>query len=58
AVKLRFRHLATHVPTCAIATDGVAYCWGSNQYGQLGNGTTTPSVEPTPVVMPAEAPPP
>ena len=22
--------------TCAIKTDGSAYCWGSNQYGQLG----------------------
>ena len=22
--------------TCALDTDGTAYCWGSNQYGQLG----------------------
>ncbi len=22
--------------TCALKTDGTAYCWGSNQYGQLG----------------------
>ncbi len=22
--------------TCALKTDGSAYCWGSNQYGQLG----------------------
>jgi alpha-tubulin suppressor-like RCC1 family protein len=25
--------------TCAVADDGRAYCWGSNQYGQLGTGT-------------------
>jgi len=24
--------------TCAVATDGRAYCWGHNIYGQLGNG--------------------
>ena len=24
--------------TCAIAVDSAAYCWGSNRYGQLGNG--------------------
>ena len=23
--------------TCAVATDGGAYCWGWNQYGQIGN---------------------
>lgn len=26
--------------TCAIATNHQAYCWGSNQYGQLGSGST------------------
>ena len=26
--------------TCAIKTDGTAYCWGSNQYGQLGLART------------------
>jgi hypothetical protein len=23
---------------CGVATDGVTYCWGLNQFGQLGNG--------------------
>jgi alpha-tubulin suppressor-like RCC1 family protein len=26
--------------TCALKTDGTAYCWGSNQYGQLGTTAT------------------
>ena len=32
--------------TCAIMTDGNAYCWGDNTYGELGNGTTTSSAVP------------
>ncbi len=34
--------------SCAVNTDSVAYCWGSNAYGQLGDGSTidrrTPAV--------------
>jgi alpha-tubulin suppressor-like RCC1 family protein len=26
--------------TCAITTDGVAYCWGNGTYGQLGDGSS------------------
>jgi alpha-tubulin suppressor-like RCC1 family protein len=29
--------------TCGVTTAGVAYCWGINDYGTLGDGTTTPS---------------
>lgn len=32
--------------TCGLAEDGSAYCWGGNTFGQLGDGTNTPSVTP------------
>ena len=40
--------------TCATATNGAAYCWGSNGDGQLGNGTTTMSKVPVRVTRPAD----
>jgi alpha-tubulin suppressor-like RCC1 family protein len=35
--------------TCGITTTGRAYCWGRNFQGQLGDGTDTARLFPTPV---------
>lgn len=32
--------------TCWLQSSGTANCWGSNQYGQLGDGTTTDRLSP------------
>ncbi len=35
--------------TCGVTTDDRAYCWGINDFGQLGDGTITERVRPVPV---------
>jgi alpha-tubulin suppressor-like RCC1 family protein len=33
--------------TCATVEEGTPYCWGANEYGQVGDGTTTDRPRPT-----------
>ena len=43
-----FRAIATGgTSSCAVATDGTAWCWGKNVAGALGDGTTTSRAFPT-----------
>lgn len=40
---------AGNVHTCALKQDGSAVCWGGNDHGQLGDGSTTSSNSPVAV---------
>jgi alpha-tubulin suppressor-like RCC1 family protein len=45
---------AGNTHTCAVTAAGAAYCWGSDEYGQLGNGpgVTANQSSPSPVITP------
>jgi alpha-tubulin suppressor-like RCC1 family protein len=36
--------------TLAVKDDGTIWAWGDNQYGQLGDGTTTDHITPVQVM--------
>ncbi len=37
--------------SCALTAEGVAYCWGRNEHGQLGNNSTIESMRPVAVEL-------
>jgi alpha-tubulin suppressor-like RCC1 family protein len=41
---------AGEVHTCGVTTGNIAYCWGDNEYGNLGTGNTTSVLVPTKVI--------
>lgn len=46
----RFQQVvAGGVHSCGVLTDGSVYCWGNNDYGQLGDGSRSTRVYPVPV---------
>jgi alpha-tubulin suppressor-like RCC1 family protein len=50
----RFAELAAgEFHTCGLTWEGELYCWGNNDYGQLGDGTR--ELRATPVRVPAPA---
>ena len=47
---LRFNNLSTNPAgqhVCGVTTSGAAYCWGQNDFGQLGDGSLDSRVTPT-----------
>ena len=38
--------------SCALTAEGEAYCWGSNDQGELGNGTNASRAEPKSICSP------
>lgn len=42
---------AGDLATCAVTNTSRAYCWGNNQFGQLGDGTTVNRPRPTKVAF-------
>ena len=48
ADELRFARISAGEKfSCGLTDDGTAYCWGNNERGQLGDGTTSDRAKPT-----------
>ncbi len=54
---VKFSSIVTgNIHSCALSLSGVAYCWGNNFAGRLGDGTTFSSNTPVLVANPAGGP--
>jgi alpha-tubulin suppressor-like RCC1 family protein len=54
AAALSFRQVsAAGRHTCGVTTSNLAYCWGDNRNGQLGDGRQNIRLKPTAVVGPS-----
>jgi Regulator of chromosome condensation (RCC1) repeat len=40
------RVTASRLGSCGLLTNGSVECWGDNEFGELGNGSTSPSQVP------------
>jgi alpha-tubulin suppressor-like RCC1 family protein len=50
ATNLTFRSISAGSDhACAVTSDNVAYCWGNNDWRQLGNGSSAAASSPVPV---------
>jgi hypothetical protein len=49
---LRFQTISAGSVTCALTALGVAYCWGLNLHGEVGDGSRQPRSRPTRVLTP------
>jgi alpha-tubulin suppressor-like RCC1 family protein len=54
-VPIRSLDAGPHHTQCAITTGGEAYCWGHNDFGQVGQGVATQRIL-TPTLLPADGP--
>lgn len=43
--------MTSDASTCALLRDGTVKCWGSNEHGQLGQGTLDTNPHPTPLTV-------
>lgn len=50
---ITFSNIATGINhACGLTTSGSAYCWGANEHGELGNGTSQPGTPVKPTLLP------
>lgn len=46
---IKFVSITAGTSSCGLTAEGRGYCWGTNLYGQLGDGTVAAHAEPKPI---------